>query len=182
VAGLYPRLHVPAPGRLRPLTHHVERWTDAMVDLGDELPVPRRLVGQAASLARSFLTDEGSTGTLVHTDLHYENVLAAAREPWLVIDPKPVSGDPHYEVGPLLWNRWPEVVRSGRVREEVRRRFHTVVDAAGLDEERVRDWVVVRAMHDASWAVQDARRARRTLSPAERDRITVLITVAKAVQ
>ena len=33
-------------------------------------------------------------GTLVHGDLHYANVLAADREPWLVIDPQPLSGDP----------------------------------------------------------------------------------------
>ena len=58
---------------------------------------------------RDFVTDAASTGTMIHGDLHYENVLAADREPWLVIDPKPTNGDPHYEVAPLLWNRWEEL-------------------------------------------------------------------------
>ena len=31
---------------------------------------------------------------LLCTDLHPENVLAARREPWLMIDPKPYVGDP----------------------------------------------------------------------------------------
>ncbi len=32
------------------------------------------------------------------TDLHAGNVLAAEREPWLVIDPKPYVGDPAYDI------------------------------------------------------------------------------------
>ena len=105
---------------------------------------------------------------MIHGDLHYENVLAADREPWLVIDPKPMAGDPHYEVAPLLWNRWDEVVASGDVRDAVRRRFHTVVDTAGLDEDRARDWVVVREMHNAMWASRTPRRGR-TLDAEDRD-------------
>jgi streptomycin 6-kinase len=34
------------------------------------------------------------TQVLLCTDLHAENVLAARREPWLMIDPKPLIGDP----------------------------------------------------------------------------------------
>ncbi len=90
---------------------------------------------------------------MIHGDLHYENVLAADREPWLVIDPKPTSGDPHYEVAPLLWNRWEEL--AGDVRGGIRRRFLTTVDAAGMDEDRARDWVIVRMIHNAMWELED---------------------------
>ena len=62
------------------------------------------------------MSDDASTGTMTHGDLHYANVLAADREPWLVIDPKPMSGDPHYEPAPLLWNRWDEL--DGDIRGE----------------------------------------------------------------
>lgn len=182
VAGFYPRLHVPAPPQLSLLTAYVERWNAGLAALPKDAPMPRRLVQQAVSLAASFLTDQASTGTMIHGDLHYENVLAADREPWLVIDPKPMSGDPHYEVAPLLWNRWDEVLDSHRVRDAVRRRFHTVVDAAGLDEDRARDWVVVRAMHDSYWTVDDARSSGRPLDREQRERITTMVTVAKAVQ
>ncbi len=34
---------------------------------------------------------------LLCTDLHPDNVLAAEREPWLAIDPKPYVGDPTYD-------------------------------------------------------------------------------------
>ena len=182
VAGFYQRLHVPALPQLRTLTSYVERWTCGLAALPKDAPVPRRLVEQAVSLAGSFLTDDASTGRMIHSDLHYENVLAADREPWLVIDPKPVSGDPHYEVAPLLWNRWDEAVGSGSVRDAVRQRFHAVVDAAGLDEDRARDWVVVRAMHNAYWTLDDARSLGRPLDHEDREWITRMVTMAKAVQ
>ena len=117
---------------------------------------------------------------IVHGDLHYENVLAGDREPWLVIDPKPMSGDPHYEPAPMLWNRMEEL--AGDLRNGLRRRFHTIVDTAGLDEDRARDWVVVRMVLNAHWAVEDAQRDDRPLSTEERDWITGCIAIAKAVQ
>jgi streptomycin 6-kinase len=98
-------------------------------------------------------------------NLDYGSVLAADREPWLVIAPKPMNGDPHYELAPMLWSRWDEL--TGNIRAGVRRRFDTLVDAAGFDEERARAWVIVRV----------ARQATR-----EPDQLTKLVALAKAVQ
>ena len=39
---------------------------------------------------------------LVHQDLHGDNVLAAQREPWLVIDPKPLAGEREFAVAPIV--------------------------------------------------------------------------------
>ena len=80
---------------------------------------------------------------VIHGDLHYENVLAGDREPWLVIDPKPMSRRPALRAGADAVEPLGRA-RRGDVRDGVRRRFHTIVDAAGLDEDRARDWVVVR--------------------------------------
>lgn len=180
VAGLYGRLHVPAPPQLRTLTSYAERWSRELGDLPRDAPVPRRLVEQAAALARDFSRDEASTGRMVHTDLHYANVLAGDREPWLAIDPKPLNGDPHYEIAPMLWHRWAELgSAAGGVRDAVRLRFHTLVDVAGLDERRARDWVVVRMMVDALGHLAEPAAGR---VPADDDRLTRGVTVAKAVQ
>ncbi len=182
VAGFYARLHVPALPQLRTLSSYIRRWTDRLAVLPSDAPIPKRLVEQAVSLGRDFVEDPTTDQRLIHGDLHYENVLAADREPWLVIDPKPMAGDPHYEVAPLLWNRWDEVVASGSVRDAVRRRFFATVDAALLDEDRARDWVVVREIHNALWAVEDALRENRSLDAEDRAYITAAITIAKAVQ
>jgi streptomycin 6-kinase len=125
------------------------------------------------SHGRDLLADDATTGTLVHTDLHYANVLAAQREPWLIIDPKPLDGDPHYEVAPLLWNRWDEL--AGDIREGVRRRFYVTVDAAGFDEDRARAWVVVRMVLNAMWELTES-------ATPDPNWLTVCVAVAKAVQ
>ena len=185
VAGLYPRLHRPALPQLRTLTSYVARWLDQLEELGGSLPVPPRMVDQALHLGRDLVADPDSTRVVIHGDLHYANVLAADREPWLVIDPSPMNGDAHYEVAPLLWNRWEEMQPPDlgpSLRDSIRRRFHTVVDAAGLDEARARDWVIVRMVIDASWTLQDALRGHRALTPQEQEWITQCVAIVKAVQ
>ena len=182
VAALYGRLHRPALPQLRRLSSYVGRWTDRLAALPADAPVPRRLVEQAVSLGQAFVADGATDARTIHGDLHYANVLAGDREPWLAIDPKPVAGDPHYEIAPMLWNRWDEVVASGNVRDAVRRRFHTLVDTASLDEDRARDWVVVRELHNVLWAIEAAARERRPLDAADRDLVTVAVAIAKAVQ
>jgi streptomycin 6-kinase len=177
-AGFYRRLHVPALPQLRTLSSYIDRWTAALVEMDPAAPIPRRLVEQAVALGTAFVSDPATDGRMIHGDLHYENVLAAEREPWLVIDPKPMSGDPHYEVAPLLWNRWEELEAAGRIRTGLRRRFHAVVDAAGLDEDRARDWVIVRMVHNALWAFEDASGG---LTDEDRDYLTQCITIAKAM-
>jgi streptomycin 6-kinase len=180
VAGFYRRLHVPAGPQFRTLSSYVRRWADDLLALPVDAPVPRRYVEQAGSLARDFVSDPACDGTLIHGDLHQMNVLGADREPWLVIDPKGLSGDPHYEVAPLLWNVWDEVTGSGDVRAAIRRRFHTVVDVAGLDEDRARDWVIVRELFNVSWAIEDL--AGGPVDAESRDWITTSLTIAKAIQ
>jgi streptomycin 6-kinase len=80
----------------------------------------------------------------------------------------------------MLWNRFDEY--GGDVRDGVRRRFHTLVDTAGLDEARARDWVVVRMVVNANWSIEDARRMDRPLDADEREWITRCIAITKAVQ
>ncbi|CAA9371492.1 MAG: weak similarity to aminoglycoside phosphotransferase [uncultured Nocardioidaceae bacterium] len=183
VASAYARLHVPATPAFRSLTELAGRWSDGLGRLPARGPVPRRYVEQAASLAASFATDPATDGRIVHTDLHYGNVLAADREPWLVIDPKPLSGDPHHEVAPLLWNRWDEIVHTGDVRGAVRARFHTVVDTAMLDEDRARDWVVVRVVVNVLWRLEALQQpGAQRWGAADDDLATRWLAIAKAVQ
>ncbi|MDT0184382.1 aminoglycoside phosphotransferase family protein [Microbacterium sp. ARD31] len=184
VGTLYGRLHVPALPQLASVASYVERWLHELDELGRDLPVPRRYVEQALSLGRDLLADDRPQ-VVVHGDLHYANVMADGAGEWLAIDPKPMAGDPHYEPAPMLWNRMDELsgpLAVGSVRDGLRRRFHALVDAAGLDEGRARDWVVVRMVLNAGWTVQDAQRAGRRLDAEEQDWITRCIAITKAVQ
>jgi streptomycin 6-kinase len=174
VADLYRKLHIPAFNQLRLLTDVVAAGAERAAGLPRSAPVPRRLVEQGLSLVRDLVADPASTGTVVHTDLHYENVLMSEAGEWLAIDPKPLSGDPHFEVAPMLWNRFEEL--AGDVRAGVRRRFHTIIDGADLDEDRARDWVVVRMLLN----IVDGLLDEHAGYPA--DWTTTCVAIAKAVQ
>jgi len=178
-AGFYRKIHIPALPQLRTLSSYIDRWTADLDKVAVNGPIPRRMVEQARSLGRDFVVDPATDRVMIHGDLHFENVLAADREPWLVIDPKPMAGDAHYEVAPLLWNRFDEIVATGDQRNALRQRFHAVIDAAGLDEDRARDWVIVRMIHNAMWCIEDNPDG---LGVEEREYLTMCLTVAKAVQ
>lgn len=175
VAGLYDRVHVAALPQLLPVTEYLDRWTPRLRALPRDAPIPHRLVEQTLSLVADLFAGT-DPGVLLHGDLHYQNVLAGDREPWLAIDPKPMAGDRHYEPAPMLWNRWDEAVATGNLRFALRRRFHTLVDAAGLDEELARDWVIVRMVYNAVWELEDHP------DHPDRDWITRCVAICKAVQ
>ena len=76
----------PAAEPFRWIGDHVPRWLDNAA--GHEL----------ASLARELYASlDVSRETLVHGDFHHHNILESARGP-LAIDPKPMLGEPEYDV------------------------------------------------------------------------------------
>ena len=105
IAGLLRRLWiVPEPGHgVRTLQAMCDAWAD---ELDAKAAVARvnldpGLAREGVALFRSLPATAERT-VLLCTDLHAENVLAAEREPWLVIDPKPHVGDPVAEVARQL--------------------------------------------------------------------------------
>lgn len=176
VAGLYRRLHVPALPQLPSLATSVEDWIREFAALPRGAPIPRRQVEQAITIGRDLTARPSSRGDgdrVLHGDLHYGNVLAADRQPWLAIAPKPVNGDPHYELAPMLLHRWDEL--AGHIRGGVRNRLYALVDAAGLDEDLARGWVLVRVVHQAV-------RELRNGPDADSAKLTRYVALAKAVQ
>ena len=98
----------------------------------------------------SSSTDPDVDAWLLHTDLHYENVLRGTRQPWLAIDPKPTAGDRAFEVAPALWNRADELGTGSSVRWNLRRRLEIVCEHADIDEDRAKAWTIVREVDNAT--------------------------------
>ena len=117
---------------------------------------------------------------IVHGDLHYLNVLRRG-DGWAAIDPKGFNADPCLEPVPLMWNRWADLEASGDVGEALRERFYTIVDTAGLDERRTRDWIVTRCMINVGWQAAEGAPPGGGLGDPE-EWITRNVTVAKAMQ
>jgi streptomycin 6-kinase len=100
VAGLLGRLwHASPTGTaFRPLQAMCDQWADefATKTVTGQRTIDAGLARDGIALFRS-LPASADRQVLLCTDLHAENVLAAEREPWLVIDPKPYVGDPTYD-------------------------------------------------------------------------------------
>ena len=175
VGGLLRDLRVPAPPTVPPLGRYAARAAaafDRALATGPST-VPRRFLEQAKALADDLCQDlaaPGAPAVLLHTDLHYANVLAGphdGRAPWLAIDPKPMSGDPAVEIAPLLRNRADELGTGSTVRESLRRRLEIVCEAAQVDPDRARGWTIVREMDNLlDLGVDPGTTSRRSLAVA----------------
>ena len=92
---------------------------------------------------------------LLCTDLHPGNVLAAAREPWLVIDPKPHVGDPAYDPLQHMLNC------DDRLRSDPRGLARRMASLLGLDPDRVLRWLFARCVQESAGCPALAEIARQ---------------------
>lgn len=129
------RLWRPAQRPFRWIGDHVPRWLD---DAERSSGAGHRLLPLARALYASFVPGRS---TLVHGDFHHHNILDAGGR-YLAIDPKPMLGEPEYDVPSFLWNPLPY-----RMRRDLTERRLAAFAAAGLDEERMRAWAVIRGAY-----------------------------------
>lgn len=144
------RLAVPAPEYFPTVAEQeAARWVVELPQLWERFgkPLPERAIAVAVESCREFARDQ--TRTLLHGDLHYANVLAGEREPWLAIDPKGFAGEAAYESITVLWNRTDELGDDQAT--GIRRRLAMWSEAAGADPERARRWAQARAVDDVLW-------------------------------
>jgi streptomycin 6-kinase len=78
---------------------------------------------------------------LLNQDLHARNVLSATREPWLVIDPKPLVGEREFAVASIVRDD-----ALGLTKQRVQARLETLVRALDLDRERAIGWTVAQTI------------------------------------
>src|SRR5262249_40950837 len=107
-------------------------------------PIEEPLVDAAISLLEELAPTQGEQ-VLVHQDLHPDNVLAAEREPWLVIDPKPLVGEREVALASIV--RASEI---GHSRSAVLGRLDRLTSELGLDRERTRGWAIGQTI---AWGV-----------------------------
>jgi streptomycin 6-kinase len=116
-------------------------------------PAERALARRLADQMSEVLPEPGDR--LLHWDLHYLNVMAAERRPWLVIDPKPLAGDPAFELMPAVWNRWDDLVATGDLSQAIRNRFDLMLEVTGIDRDRALAWTAGRILQNVLWFTED---------------------------
>ncbi|MER7496893.1 aminoglycoside phosphotransferase family protein [Streptomyces pharetrae] len=150
IARLLARLTaLPAPGELRRLGDIAHGMLDRTPRVLERIPDPeaRSLLADCAAAVREVADEPGDR--LLHWDLHYDNVLAADRADWLAIDPKPLAGDPAFDLLPAIDNRFDPA--------EIHWRFDAMTDILALDRARARAWTLGRVLQNCLWEVEEGR-------------------------
>lgn len=125
-------------------------------------PFDRSILQRALDIAQDLSSTPGDHA--VNGDLHFGQVLAAEREPWLAVDPVLLRGDLEYDVARVLWSRLDEMSD-----DDVVFHFDTVVRVARLDREKAWKWVFYRSVEYWLWGLDqglttDPERCRRLVA------------------
>lgn len=146
VAGLLRRLWraPPAGHRFRSLRSMCQGWADefeAKAAAGRSRLDPG-LAREGMALFRQ-LPASAARDVVLCTDLHAGNVLAAERESWLVIDPKPYLGDPGFDVLQHLLNC------GVRLHADPHGLVLRMAGLLGLDPDRLLLWLFARCVQES---------------------------------
>jgi streptomycin 6-kinase len=143
----------PADAAFEPIAAWFERaFARHRDEYGGPGPFPSGILERGEALAAELLASAPSV-MLLHGDFHHYNVLSAERAPWLAIDPKGMTGDPGYEVGPFLLN--PLLDGAEYAPERVRRRLDIFAEELAYDRARLRAWGIAHAVLSACWNAED---------------------------
>lgn len=151
-AGILGALRAPAVPGLRQASDTAARWETEFPEDWERLgkPCSRVLLLSAVELCTQLAVPP-SEPSILHGDFHYANILGRGADGWAAIDPKPLAGDPTYEVVPLLRNRWEEIRGGESGNATVERLMRRFADMAQLDLEVTCQWALVRSVDDALW-------------------------------
>ena len=113
--------------------------------------MPGPWVTLATRLAADLARDPARC--LVHTDLHYDNILASGRpgQPWVAIDPKAAAGAPERSVAELLWTRADELPGP----HAITGLLATIVENGQLDPAKAVAWAFVRSIDYWLWGLDN---------------------------
>jgi streptomycin 6-kinase len=142
---LLPRLWVETGEPFHPLEDEAARWIGYLPDQWErsDRTIERGLVDAAVDALSSLSHSQGQQ-VLLQQDLHGDNVLAARREPWLAIDPKPLIGEREFAVAPIVRS-----FELGHSKRDALYRLDRLTSELGLDRDRARAWTIGQTM---AWA------------------------------
>lgn len=163
---LLPRHWVRAGEPFHTLAEEAAWWIDDLPEQWEQSgrAIERRLVDTAVD-ALGLLSESQGEQVLLNQDLHGDNVLAAEREPWLVIDPKPLLGEREFAVAPIVRS-----FELGPSRADVLYRLDRLTSELGLDRERARGWTIGQTMawaFDSDYSDEHLETVRWLLEDAE---------------
>jgi len=109
--------------------------------------LPAKISAQVLDIIPYLRRNKGEL-YVVNRDPHFYNVISSSREPWLLIDPKPVVADIAFEGAQVLLN----CLGVSATRHHVIAAMNLIVPYFGGSRRRLLAWALVRAVHKAVWS------------------------------
>ena len=128
-----------------PLTQLLSRWSEEIPPVAAGRGYNSGDVAAILDLGRELAASQPRCA-LLHGDFHPGNVLAAQRQPWLVIDPKPFLGEPAFDLAQWFYNRYFQVGQSVDAVAVLREEMSRFAAKLNLDASRIAGWTVVKAL------------------------------------
>jgi streptomycin 6-kinase len=98
--------------------------------------------------------------TILHGDIHHDNVLDFGQLGWLAIDPKGLYGERAFDYANIFCNPDGESALAPGI---FARRVDCVADAVSIDRRRLLQWVLAWAGLSTAWILEDGGHAGSTL-------------------
>lgn len=165
LAGVLRRIGKPAPTThsFRLLKDEAQRWGAELATHDASRATYDRRILEAGIEAMLALGPNQGPCVVLHQDLHGGNILRAEREPWLIIDPKPLVGELEFDAGAFLRDRR-ELLAGSDGKQTVQRRLDILADELPIDRQRVRLWAIG---HCIAWGHEDGDMSGEMLRAAE---------------
>lgn len=146
-------LHAPRPQAPPSFLAPLETWFEP---LAATARAQGGLFHASLGAARRLLPQQQEV-TVLHGDLHHENILDFGDAGWLALDPKRVIGDRAFEYAILFCDPdlGPSGVKAATRPEIFNRRIEVVSAAAGLDPHRLLSWILAWTGLSAAWTLED---------------------------
>lgn len=145
------RLHAP---RAEPLPELIplDQWFNSLWPAAQAHGGMLRL---SASVAAELLTSPREQ-TVLHGDIHHDNVLDFAERGWLAIDPKRLYGERAFDYANIFCNPNYGIATDPDI---FLCRVEQVCRLAGLDRQRLLRWILAWAGLSAAWFMEDGEAA-----------------------
>lgn len=152
-AAVAERLWVADPGGIATVASEATEWARTMLGRHHLAgrPFDRGLVHEATAAIRDLL-GTAPRGGLLHGDLTLEHVVDGGEAGDLAVDPRPLIGEPEFDVAALLRAKPAELAGNPHeAGERLQHRFELLRDRLGLDGTRLKSWALAVSVDEAIW-------------------------------
>jgi streptomycin 6-kinase len=156
VSKLHSVSHKTSPEKMVPLS----RWFKSLEMIAEK---EKNLLKKSWLTAQHLLRKPREI-TVLHGDIHHQNILDFGTQGWLAIDPKGLLGERYFDYANIFCNPDEETAtKPGRLEKQA----HLISELAKLDYQRLLQWILAYAGLSAAWHLEEGTNANLALEVAE---------------